>query len=113
MKARSMFLALAIAVVLPAQAHNAPSGWTYPAWCCGQGDCAQLPPNAVRATAAGWVITLAPGSNPAIPAGTAPYTLTVPYNHPELRESPDGRFHLCLYPTPQHARCFFAPVGGV
>jgi hypothetical protein len=105
-----VFLALAVAAV--AQAHNARSGWTYPAWCCGAGDCAELPPGAVRATAAGWVITLRPGSNPAIPAGTAPYTLTVPYAHPEIRESPDRKFHLCLYPTPRDVRCFFAPAGG-
>jgi len=106
-----MFLALAFAAV--ANAHQAPSGWTYPAWCCNAGDCGELPRGSVRAGPTGWVVTLRPGSNPNVPPDAEPYTVTVPYSHPEIRESPDGRFHLCLYPTPRDVRCFYAPSGGV
>lgn len=39
-----------------AVAHNAPSGWAYPAECCSSTDCEPLAPGAVKKGDDGWIM---------------------------------------------------------
>ena len=85
-----------------AQAHDAPTGWTYSPSCCGGADCEPVPDAlAVRATDAGWFI---------------PETgETIGYTDPRLRDSPDGLFHRCRMWSSSHespTRCLYRPSLG-
>lgn len=100
-------LALACSVAL---AHNAPSGWTYPPSCCNGGDCAQIPHGRVRAAPGGWRVTLRPGDNPMVTEATGAVTVFVPAS--ATQPSPDREFHICLWPTHDSVRCFWAPEAG-
>lgn len=100
-------------------AHQAPSGWAYPAWCCNNRDCAQIPASAVRAGRFGYEVVLEPGMHPMVPDG---FAFVVPYNATEgvkaqLRVSQDGDYHACILPVNHNRsepepRCFFAPPPG-
>ena len=93
-----------------ARAHQAMSGWTYPLSCCADNDCAQISPQAVRETAGGYVVTIAPGTHPMWRADrSAPLVVRVLYS--EAKPSPDGRFHICLNGAGD-LLCFFAAIGG-
>ena len=61
-------------------------------WCCGEGDCFNVPGNQVNATPAGYRLLL-DGE-------------MVPYS--EAQPSPDGEFWRCKRPDVSR-RCFFAP----
>jgi hypothetical protein len=78
---------LTIGATLPcwgsASAHETHSGWTYPPACC-------------RGDKNG-------GDCQEIP-DRIPYGDTIP--------SGDGRYHIRLHPTEDHANCFFAPPYG-
>lgn len=84
-----------IALCLPAQAHQAATGWTYPSDCCGLTDCALVPAKDVKVQGNGWRVI--------------PRDLYI--RQDQSRPSPDGDFHLCTQPTKPFFRCFFAPPG--
>lgn len=62
--------------VRPASAHS-----FYHYECCHDRDCWPLEPGQIRETPQGWVIE-----------GLAE---PIPYDWPKLKDSPDGRYHLC------------------
>lgn len=112
---RALLLAL-LAWSGAAETHDAPSGWSYAAWCCNStaernGDCAPIPDGAVRITPVGYVVTLNPGDHPLI---TQVQTWTVPYDseRPSVRNSGDFNWHACLYPSETVLRCLFVPPMG-
>jgi hypothetical protein len=82
-----MVLLFAIAVVLLiivmgfAYSHDAPLGWTYPSACCASLDCKQVDERAVKERPQGYEI-----------ASTGE---VVGYLDRRVKDSPDGRWHLC------------------
>lgn len=102
---------IALLASVPAMAHDAPSGMKYDAWCCNgdnhTGDCQAVPARTVKVTSAGYVVTLVPGDHRLV---TKPHEFTVLFN--DARMSTDGEYHLCLYPTEDFMRCFYAPPMG-
>jgi hypothetical protein len=108
-----------MASIVYAEAHEAPSGWTYPTWCCNTRDCARIPARTVRAGRFGYEVVLEPGDHPMVPDGLAflvPYTATEG-SRAQLRISQDGDYHACILPvrgnrTEPEPRCFFAPPPG-
>lgn len=94
----------------PAHAHSAMSGWTYPIECCAMNDCAEVAPDAVQETPAGYIVTVRPGTHPMWRADRpAPLVVRIPYRN--AKRSPDGRWHICLNGQGD-LLCFFAAVGG-
>ena len=94
----------------PARAHEAMSGWAYPASCCSGVDCAQIEPSTVKETSGGYVVTVAPGSHPMWRSDRpAPLVVRIPYR--DAKPSPDGRWHICLNGAGD-LLCFFSAQGG-
>jgi hypothetical protein len=95
----ALFFAVAMIFLLilmvSAKAHEAMSGWPYPAECCGGNDCWQLPEDAVTETLAGFTIK---ASGEFVARASA-------------KPSGDEYFHLCRYPGPK-IRCLFFPNRG-
>jgi hypothetical protein len=100
---------LCFALAWSVKAHQAPSGWNYDPWCCNSKDCAEIPDRAVKEVAGGWRITLQPGDHPQVKDRAVTHFLSAK----EARPSPDGKFHLCLFPDAQTLRCGYAAPGGV
>jgi hypothetical protein len=99
----------AILTLSTAHAHQAPSGWTYDAWCCNTMDCAKIPARSVKPGPNGYTVTLNPGDHPMI---VAPQSYFIPYG--KERPSGDMDFHACILPGQLDVmRCFYAPEGGV
>lgn len=88
---------IAATIASAAAAHDAPTGWSYPASCCSTTDCRAVPASRVKETAAGYVIQI---SNE-----------TVPYRDPRVKDSPDGDLHLCTVGGSDIGRtlCLFVP----
>ena len=63
----------------PAFAHEAASGWSYPALCCSGMDCYEISESEIQPAGAGWRVKR---------TGEVIY-------RPQLKDSPDGRFHRC------------------
>ena len=86
-------LLLAALIAVPAQSH-----WLYSRECCSDQDCAPIADDAVELTPEGWRIK---ASGEVIPFHRA-------------KESPDGRFHRCLFGTDPAGmtRCLYAPPFG-
>jgi hypothetical protein len=87
----------------PVLAHS----W-YPAWCCSDKDCAELPKGAVTVTRTGYSVSLV--------VNDVPMQWNIP--QADAKPSEDENFHICLMPTPGGEqpfamRCFFAPPMGV
>ena len=109
-------LLLAVALVspalAPAAAHKSANGWEYPPSCCSgdraAGDCQMIDPKTVRESPAGYIVVLGPGDHRLV---TRQQRYRIPYGQ-EIT-SPDGDYHICLYPTQEVAFCFFAPPGAV
>lgn len=95
----------------PARGHEAGMGWQYDPYCCNgnshNGDCQEIPASTVRPIEGGYIITLVPGDHRMV---TKPHTFTVKAS--EAKYSPDGLFHICLYPTENEVRCFYVPPMG-
>jgi hypothetical protein len=117
---RTVYLALGLILAAsPAGAHEAPSGWSYDAWCCSRKDCQQIPASAVKAGRYGYEVVLQPGQHAMVPDGLAfivPYTATEG-SRAQLRVSPDGDYHACILPVrglrkEPEPRCFYAPPPG-
>lgn len=105
----SMVAAFLLTGATQALAHQAPSRWDYPFTCCSDADCAQIEAEAVRERPAGFIVTIAPGKHPMwAPERRAPLVLEIP--HDKARQSPDGRWHLCVNDAGE-LLCFFAPSG--
>jgi hypothetical protein len=79
-----------------AMAHDAPSGWSYPFNCCSDQDCREVPD--LKETAAGYVTK----------------SETIPFTDKRVKNSPDGKFHLCTVAGEDGGRvlCLFAPPKG-
>lgn len=88
-----------------------PTGWNYESFCCQgnavNGDCAAIPDASVTPIKGGLQITLAPGDHPLV---TRRHVFTVPQS--DLRKSPDGRTHVCLFPNEDTLRCTYHPPMG-
>ncbi|MGY6248815.1 hypothetical protein ACXIUS_14810 [Bosea thiooxidans] len=103
----AMVLFLA-AGAMPVHAHEAPSGWDYPFYCCLDSDCAPIEAEAVREGHGGFIVTIAPGKHPMWSSERRqPLILEVPYD--KAKQSPDGRWHICIDDTGD-LLCFFAPA---
>ncbi|MBX5089367.1 hypothetical protein [Rhizobium lentis] len=105
------FFVAALLACSTAYGHEAPSGWNYPTFCCqgisgpgGQGDCQKINSKNVKPVVGGYQVSIGPGDHM---LATKDHVFFIPYK--DVKESGDSDFHLCLYPTEDTARCFFAP----
>jgi hypothetical protein len=83
-----LFLIGLLAWPRSADAHDAPSGWTYPWSCCSNMDCQQIskPGDAgVKETSDGYVVK-STGE-------------VIAYGDKRVKASPDGEYHWCAHPT--------------
>lgn len=108
----TLFLYLVSVVIAgPVLAHDAVSGWQYEQFCCNgnrhNGDCQMIPATTVRIIEGGYQVTLAPGDHR---LATRSHIFRMPQS--TARRSQDGEYHLCLYPTEDTPRCFYAPDMG-
>jgi hypothetical protein len=91
-----------------AMAHDAPSGWKYDPYCCNgdgeTGDCQMIPARTVTIVPGGYRVTLYPGDHRYI---THAHIFMLPQR--KTMHSPDGAYHLCLFPDENTPRCFYAP----
>ncbi|HWV44143.1 hypothetical protein [Pseudorhodoplanes sp.] len=100
--------AFIVLFVAAAFAHQAHTGWVYDSECCfgdhNTGDCQQIDSRTVEITSQGYRITLKPGDHRKV---TKPHVFIVPQS--AARKSMDGDYHLCLWPSEDDMRCFYAP----
>jgi len=83
----------------------------YSAYCCrGEVDCEPIPETAVKITSRGYQVTLRPQDHRMLVTEPAPRSYLIPFS--EAKQSPDGRYHACIYPSPDTLRCFYAPPPG-
>jgi hypothetical protein len=82
----------AVLIMLPANAHQATSGWAYPAMCCSDKDCQEVPASLVEEVRGGYV---------------APSGELITEHDARLRTSPDGLYHWCASGT--STLCLFVP----
>lgn len=84
---------------IPAMAHDAPSGWSYPPECCSTTDCREIASSAVKEVWNGYLITLSTKQE------------VVPYGSYKIRNSPDGMFHWCTLGggNDGNTLCLFVP----
>jgi hypothetical protein len=82
---------------MPASAHDALRGWSYPYACCSGYDCREVASKAIKERPEGYVIK-----------GTGE---VVAYNDKRLRISPDGGYHWCSVAGANDSRtiCLFVP----
>lgn len=111
MSLRNAIAAFSLLAAASAHAHDAPSGWNYPAVCCqgvngpgGHGDCQKIDSKTVKPVSGGYQVTIGPGDHM---LATREHVFFIPYE--DVKESGDGDYHLCLWPTEDTARCFFSP----
>ena len=78
-------------------AHEAKSGWHYPAACCSDYDCREVTTRQISERPEGYVI--------------ATSGEVVPYTDRRVRQSPDGVFHWCSVAGKDDTRtiCLFVP----
>lgn len=84
---------------IPANAHDAPSGWSYSTSCCDTQDCHPVAPGEVVATPRGY----------SIPASGE----TIPYNDRRIKPSGDSGMHRCSFYGFKDAGtiCLYVPAG--
>lgn len=99
-------LAVAFLLSRPAQAHTAPSGWSYDLACCSTQDCAPIRAELVKITAEGYRVTVSPGDHPLV---TVPTTYVFPFSDERVRLAPDGMYHLCIGAYSKRGLCLYAP----
>lgn len=102
-------LIFAYATMADADAHTAPSGMKYDAWCCNSvtansGDCQPVPDSAVRVISGGYQVTLGPGQHRLV---TRVHVWQKAQT--EVRYSTDGQYHVCLFPNEDTLRCLYVP----
>lgn len=77
-----------------------PQGWQYPADCCSNQDCKEMPATTIVETTEGFKV----------PSGE-----TIPHGDKRIRYSPDGVFHWCAIPRGYRGdegggtQCLFVP----
>jgi hypothetical protein len=105
---RSFLACVMVALASGAPAHDAPTGWRYDPYCCNgdgmSGDCQMIPWRAVRVVEGGFLITIKPGDHREI---TRRHVFIVPQR--KAMRSPDGAYHLCLFPNEDTPHSFYAP----
>ncbi|MBY5838569.1 hypothetical protein J3P71_22700 [Rhizobium leguminosarum] len=108
---RMILAAIGMAFATAAHAHHAPSGFTYERYCCNgdgdNGDCQRISSKTVHHREEGYEVTLLPGDHR---LATRRHVFLIP--QAQTRESPDGSYHLCLFPNEDTVRCFYAPPMG-
>lgn len=89
-----------VALAMPAAAHDAPSGWSYPLACCSNYDCREVSDMSIGEGPEGYVIKV---------TGEV-----IPMTDRKVRPSPDGRFHWCSVAGKNDGRtiCLFVPPRG-
>ncbi|WP_293807996.1 hypothetical protein [uncultured Bosea sp.] len=103
----SMVAGLLVAGTVSACAHQAPSGWDYPFYCCLDSDCSPIDAGAVREVPGGFIVTIMPGKHPMWSSERKqPLRLEIPQD--KAKQSPDGHWHLCIDDSGE-LLCFFAP----
>lgn len=87
-------------LTMPAPAHDAPTGWSYPFSCCSNFDCRQVSAKAIAERPEGYVI-----KNTGEVVG---------YADQRLKASPDGEYHWCSVAGEAMSRtiCLFVPPKG-
>ena len=94
--------AFAVSVIasLPAAAHDAKAGWTYPLACCSDYDCREVADADVLERPEGYVIKV---------TGEV-----IPMTSRKVRPSPDGVFHWCSVAGKDDGKtiCLFVPPRG-
>jgi len=85
---------------LPAAAHDASSGWSYPLACCSGFDCREVADSDVLERPEGYVIRV---------TGEV-----IPMTSRKVRPSPDGVFHWCSVAGKEDGKtiCLFVPPRG-
>ena len=94
-------LALPLLAALPARAHDAPTGWTYPWSCCSSMDCKEVAEKAISERPEGYVVN-STGE-------------VVAYADKRVKDSPDGEYHWCAHQAgidACHTICLFVPPKG-
>jgi len=93
----ALALALSLACVPNARAHDAPSGWQYPWSCCSGHDCRPVATKAISTAKSGYVIR-----------NTGE---VVPYSDTRVQSSPDGEYHWCSVAGAEDGKtiCLFVP----
>lgn len=90
----------------PLRAHEAPSGWAYPAQCCSNRDCTEVPASRVTEGPEGYRVVLVPGDHAFVKAQVS---FLIPYD--QAKPSPDGVYHICINEA-MKMLCFFAGAKG-
>ncbi|AXV15964.1 hypothetical protein CYG48_09805 [Neorhizobium sp. SOG26] len=103
------FACLFSTAALAHEAHSAGGmAWKYDGFCCNgdnhTGDCQMISTRNVKVTENGYEIQLKPGDHRMI---TRPHRFTMKQS--QARRSQDEEYHICLYPTEDNLRCFYAP----
>lgn len=105
---RGLLTLVVLACAGVAAAHDAPTGWKYDPYCCNgdgvTGDCQMIPSRTVKVVQGGFQITLEPGDHHLV---TRNHIFMMPQR--KTMRSPDGAYHLCLFPNENTPRCFYAP----
>ncbi|XKM38408.1 hypothetical protein A4U53_005215 (plasmid) [Rhizobium ruizarguesonis] len=108
---RMLLAGIVIALATPAHTHQAPSGFTYEPYCCNgngdSGDCQRIAFETVQPSGDGYQVTLQPGDHRLV---TRKHVFFIPQS--KAMNSPDGAYHLCLFPNEDTVRCFYAPPIG-
>lgn len=106
-----IILAVASLWTTAAMAHEMPSGFRYDRYCCNgdgrTGDCQMISNQTVSLIHEGYRVVLSPGDHRLV---TRPHIFVVPPSR--TMRSPDGSYHLCLFPNEDTVRCFYAPPLG-
>lgn len=89
-----------------------PEGWAYPYGCCSEKDCSYIDAQYVVESPDGYVVSVPVGVHPQVVS--EPYYALIPYKSDRIKQSPDGRYHLCVSGQmvnsgKQFLRCFFEP----
>lgn len=81
MKLKVAALACVWLWAIPARAHDAPTGWSYPWQCCSGQDCREVPDDWIQEKQEGYRIVITDE--------------VIPMSDPRIKQSPDGHFHWC------------------
>ena len=102
-------LFLLLTLVLAVVPHEANAHAFYDPKCCSGQDCAPVRPEAVTATARGWLVELQPGDHP---FANRKMIFVVPYGSDKVKHSPDGNYHACISPGAEILFCLYVPEMG-
>lgn len=103
------FALIAFLLATPALAHDAPSGWSYDAYCCGGHDCGPVIRYEYTHPKDGSLsmlrLTIRNGMNQELTG-----QVSANLEGTEVKVSPDADMHACIYPIgSEHIRCLYMP----